>query len=220
MSDVRRESYGGTGPLTGARHVSVFINCPYDDDFREIFDAIVFATVSCGFFPRSAVESGSVSQPRMERISQAIGSAKYSIHDLTRCTGVGQANLARFNMPLELGMAIREGHASVDPATTHDWMALIPHGHAYRNFLSDLAGYDPVEYGGTSESVVPAVMSWLATRPDAVATPHPRVVINALPEFWATRKRLNADWCGREPWHAVVLTALECAQRCELIDGW
>src|SRR6266536_5122084 len=40
---------------------SVFINCPFDDAFRPMFDALVLAVVACGFTPsvlsyRSAVE--------------------------------------------------------------------------------------------------------------------------------------------------------------------
>ena len=55
--------------------------------------------------PRSAVESGTVSEPRIGRIVRALANSKYSIHDLTRCTGEGIENIARFNMPVELGMA-------------------------------------------------------------------------------------------------------------------
>ena len=36
----------------------VFINCPYDAEFAPLFDGIIFATVCCGFVPRSATESG------------------------------------------------------------------------------------------------------------------------------------------------------------------
>ncbi len=77
---------------------SVFINCPFDDDYQPIFDSIVFATVACGFTPRSATETGTVSDPRMDRIREALFSSRYSIHDLSRCRGHGDANLARFNM--------------------------------------------------------------------------------------------------------------------------
>jgi len=52
-----REHFG-TGKLKIDRSKSVFINCPYDSEFAPIFDSIVFATVCCGFLPRSALESG------------------------------------------------------------------------------------------------------------------------------------------------------------------
>ena len=44
---------------------SVFINCPFVAEFASLCDAIVFATVCCGFVPRSALESGTVAEPRL-----------------------------------------------------------------------------------------------------------------------------------------------------------
>ena len=35
----------------------VFINCPFDPDYRELFEAIVFAVLHCGFEPCSALEA-------------------------------------------------------------------------------------------------------------------------------------------------------------------
>ncbi|HVR99441.1 MAG TPA: hypothetical protein VMW27_22655, partial [Thermoanaerobaculia bacterium] len=75
---------------------SVFINCPFDDDFAPLLEAILFATVCCGFTPRTALDSGTVSESRMERILKAMFSSKYSIHDLSRCRGEGEEGLARF----------------------------------------------------------------------------------------------------------------------------
>lgn len=102
----------GEGDLALDPSKSVFINCPFDADYAPLFDAIVFATVCCGFMPRSALESGTVSEPRLARILQALFSSKYSIHDLSRCAGEGSDNLARFNMPLELGMAMASLHGA------------------------------------------------------------------------------------------------------------
>ena len=96
----------GEGDLALLPAKSVFINCPFDREYAPLFDAIVFATVCCGFMPRSALESGDVAESRLDRITRAIFNSRYSIHDLSRCGGEGDENLARFNMPLELGMAM------------------------------------------------------------------------------------------------------------------
>src|ERR1700722_10780419 len=124
----------GEGELALDRSKSVFINCPFDGEYSALFDAIVFAAVCCGFVPRSALESGTVSEPRMARIIGAVSGCKYSIHDLSRCTGEGSENYARFNMPLELGMAM--ALRFMDPASEHDWLVLVPQGHAYLRFVS------------------------------------------------------------------------------------
>jgi hypothetical protein len=68
---------------------AVFINCPFDPDFARVFDAIVFAVVCCDYIPRSALESGSGAESRMDRVVRSIFSSKYSIHDLSRCRGEG-----------------------------------------------------------------------------------------------------------------------------------
>jgi hypothetical protein len=82
---------------------SVFINCPYDAAYTPLFDAIIFTTVCCGFTPRSALESGDVAEPRMDRIVRSLFESRYSIHDLSRNKGEGEEGFARFNMALELG---------------------------------------------------------------------------------------------------------------------
>ena len=187
----------------------VFINCPYDAEFAPLFDAIIFATVCCGFVPRSALESGNVAEPRLERITRALFSSKYSIHDLSRCTGEGEEGLARFNMPLELGMAIARRHLGRVKKHKHDWFVLVPAGHRYLRFVSDLGAFDPATHDGSVAGIVPKVMSWLAGRPDAIRTPTPHEVLAALPHFQERRHRLGADWSGEVPWHLVLEAAAE-----------
>ncbi len=189
--------YFGKGALVVDPTKSVFIDCPFDDEYSALFDAIVFATVCCGFIPRSALESGTVSDPRLTRIIRAMSSCRYSIHDLSRCTGEGSDNFARFNMPLELGMAM--ALRFMDPASEHDWLVLVPNGHSYNRFASDLSAFDPATHDGSPSSVVVAVMSWLATRRDAIAPVTPREVLELLPRFQSRRRDLDATWGGYPP---------------------
>jgi len=201
----------GHGELAVDPAKSVFINCPFDAEYATLFDAIVFATVCCGFMPRSALESGTVSEPRVARVVRALANSKYSIHDLSRCTGEGIENFARFNMPLELGMAM--ARRLLDPATEHDWLVLVPRGHPYARFVSDLAAYDPVAHDGSVPSVVIAVMSWLATRPDAIPTATPLEVLALLPTFQSRRQALNEAWGGLPPWGHILVLAIEIAKQ-------
>ena len=200
----------GQGELALAPSRSVFINCPYDVAYAPVFDAIVFATVCCGFMPRSALESGTVAEPRLARITRAIFNSRYSIHDLSRCTGEGDENFARFNMPLELGIAMARRFAG--PAPDHDWLVLVPKGHAYLRFISDLAAYDPATHDGPIESVTAAVIAWLATREEAVPPITPQEVLAALPEFQAKKHTLEIAWRQYPPWPDVVLAAIDVAK--------
>lgn len=145
----------------------------------------------------------------MDRITRAVCSSKYSLHDLSRCQGEGVENIARFNMPLELGMAMAQRLMSKELGWAHDWLLLVPRGHSYLRFLSDVAGFDPKTHDGTVADMVPKVMSWLATRPDAVKTPTPREVLAAFPRFQAGKRRLAEEWGGDTPWADIVIAALE-----------
>lgn len=186
---------------------SVFIDCPFDSEYLELFDAIFFSTVCCGFLPRSALESGTVAEPRIQRIIQTLRRCKYSIHDLSRCWGEGSDNFARFNMPLELGMAMALRFLDID--IEHDWLVLVPAGHPYQRFVSDLAAYDPASHNGSVDGIVTAVMSWLATRPEAIPPVTPKQVLELLPDFQFRRRELNTAWGGYSPWSKVVMAAIE-----------
>ncbi len=205
----RPRKHFGEGELATSPEISVFINCPFDAEYALLFDAIVFATTCCGFLARSALESGNVAEPRMMRIANAVYSSKYSIHDLSRCRGEGNQGLARFNMPLELGIAM--GRRIAEGEDAHDWLILVPEGHGYIQFISDLAGYDPKTYDNTVDAVVRRVVVWLATRRDARWwMPEPADVIAALPEFQQRKAALVQRWGDEIPWVDLILAAREC----------
>jgi len=119
--------------------------------------------------------------------------------------------MARFNMPLELGMAM--ARRFMEPANEHDWLVLVPTGHTYARFVSDLTAYDPVTHDGSVPSVVVAVMSWLATRTDAVPPVTPKEVLALLPSFQMGREALDDAWGGFPPWADIIVVALDIARQ-------
>jgi hypothetical protein len=112
-------------------------------------------------------------------------------------------------MPLELGMAMAARFKAPRGQARHDWLVLVPEGHSYARFVSDLAGYDPARHDGTPATLVPKVMSWLATRSDAVVMPTPQAVLEALPWFSDEKGNLLERWGGSPPWSDVVSTGME-----------
>jgi hypothetical protein len=185
---------------------SVFINCPFDPEYEPLRDALLLAVVSCGFTPRSALESGRVSVARMERIFQALYSSGYSIHDLSRCRGEGTEVLARFNMPLELGIAMSRRYRD-GQAAPHDWLVLVPTTAPYARFVSDLAGFDLPPYDGTEQSLIQQVMAWLMIHPEAVLALPPDEVLKRLGAFREAKAKLKAQW-GDTPWRLLVEAAV------------
>jgi hypothetical protein len=83
---------------------SVFVNCPFDDAYAPIFDAIVFALLDCGFTPRCALEVDDAGLVRFEKILQLVKACRFGIHDISRTELDRRNRLPRFNMPLELGL--------------------------------------------------------------------------------------------------------------------
>ena len=63
---------------------SVFINCPFDEEYKHMFQAIVYATYRCGFFPQSALDEDNGSDNRLDKIMRKIKDCRYGIHDLSR----------------------------------------------------------------------------------------------------------------------------------------
>jgi len=146
------------------RSKSVFINCPYDDGYGTVLDALIFAVVCCGFTPRSAVE-GLFGGQRMSRIGEPLRDSQLSIHDLSRYRYEPPRELARFNMPFELGMAFEMERAFDyrESDFAHQWLVLAPRDMPFKDVISDLAGFDPLVYTARDD-LVRSVILWLIER--------------------------------------------------------
>lgn len=191
---------------------SVFINCPYDEAYAPLSDALIFTTVCCGYSPRSALETRTVTELRLYRILSALFESDYSLHDLSRIKGEGEEGYARLNMSLELGMAIARWHMTRGTEQQHEWLLLLPSGHHHHRFLSDLSGFDPAPHDGTAETLVPQVMLWLTGHQDAVPLlSDPVEVLEALPTFGLRRQELGAVWGKAVPWKRLIELAEEIA---------
>ncbi len=83
---------------------SVFVNCPFDEEYEELFDAVVFAVHDCGFVARCALEAFDSGEARIDKILAIIAKRKFGIHDISRTELSKNTRLPRFNMPLELGL--------------------------------------------------------------------------------------------------------------------
>lgn len=140
---------------------SVFINCPFDEDYAPILQAIAFCVTYMGFFPRLAPENADNAVPRLERIGDLIRSSRYGIHDLSRCKVTAADEYVRMNMPFELGLdhACRR-YGNEDLATKR--LLVLEHArYDFQKALSDIAGWDIRAHKGDNETAVRHVRSWL-----------------------------------------------------------
>ena len=194
--------------LPPAYDKSVFLNCPFDSEYRDLMLANVFSVSAHGFVPRSARETEGDAEPRFSRILTTIAGSKYSIHDLSRSTGEGGDNLARFNMPLELGMAAAIRFEREGSDRPHRWLALVPDGYAYQKFVSDLAGFDPARHDSSVPSIIREVSAWLRTLDDVLdPVPSALRILEGFASFRDQLAHLRTEALEKETWADVLLAA-------------
>jgi hypothetical protein len=191
---------------------SVFINCPFDTNFEPLFHAIVFTVAALGFIPRCARETEGQAETRVSRIARGMLEAKYSIHDLSRYHGEGEENLGRFNMPLELGIALGIQYlGDVERRTSgnrHNWVALVPSNFLHHKFISDLVGYDLADHDGLPGTLIRRVANWLTLQPDfSPPTPSPKAIFDAYPAFCELLLQARVDALGDLTWPAITKSA-------------
>ena len=121
---------------------NVFINCPFDNQYKPLFEAILFAVHRCGYILRCAKEFEDSSSIRIRNIVQLIRESKYSIHDLSRVSLDATEELPRFNMPLELGICYGAINFGNKKQKDNKFLIIESQRFRYQKFISDLAGQD------------------------------------------------------------------------------
>jgi hypothetical protein len=130
---------------------AVFLNIPYDEEFRDLYIAYIVGLCQLGLVPHMALEIPGGSR-RLDKIFRLIKSCRYSIHDLSRVElSVAPSAVPRFNMPLELGMTITWQRLR---PKQHDWFVWEADAYRLQRSTSDLNGTDPNLHSGTPEGVL------------------------------------------------------------------
>ncbi len=129
----------------------VFLNIPYDDRFKNLYIAYIVGLIELGLTPKAtlAIPGGT---NRLDRIFALIRQCGYSIHDLSRVElDRIPPPTPRFNMPLELGLAI--AWQKLNPAM-HTWFVCESVNRRGQKSISDLNGTDFNIHDGTPEGVI------------------------------------------------------------------
>jgi hypothetical protein len=169
---------------------SVFVNCPLDEEYRYLFEAVVFAIHDCGYKTRCALEVADASEVRIDKITRIIGDCRLGLHDISRTDADSTTNLPRFNMPLELGLflgAKRFGRAEQKSKTC---LILDVERYRYQKFISDIAGQDIAAHDGDIGKAIRCVRDWLSNAmPKAIRIPGGKTM---AARYTAFRKELPA----------------------------
>lgn len=142
---------------------SVFINCPFDKQYENLFEAVLFTIFMCGFKPRCALEHDDAGQQRIEKINSIIYECKYGFHDISRTELDPDNQLPRFNMPLELGMFL--GCKRFANGRSKDKICMIFDSDKYRyqKFISDIAGQDIKKHDNNPHNIIKGLRKIFAT---------------------------------------------------------
>lgn len=138
-------------PLPPIDPRAVFLNIPYDEEFKKLYVAYIVGICQLGLIPliASGVPGG---ERRLDRILALIQSCRYSIHDLSRVElSSTPPATPRFNMPLELGLTIT--WAKLHPKR-HTWFLWESEPRRIQKSKSDLDGTDTYIHSGTVEGVM------------------------------------------------------------------
>ncbi len=181
-------------PVKGSFDRNVFINCPFDDDYRPLLEAIAFAVVDCGLTPRLSTERLDSGEARLAKILQLMRESKYSIHDLSRVQAAFKGEYARLNMPFELGLD--HGLAqSGDPQLENKRLLVVAEDrYKYQVALSDIAGWDIDAHNGEYDKAIRSVRSWLASH--LKETPSASTIMGHYIGFqeWDYERLLGEGW--------------------------
>ena len=144
---------------------NVFINCPFDEPYRPMLYALVFAVHDCGFKARSTLEIDDAGRVRIENLYDLIRECRFGIHDISRTELDPDNRLPRFNMPLELGIFL--GATRFGSGKQRQKLSLVLDRERYRfqKYISDISGQDIKAHDGKPALAIRRVRDWLNNSP-------------------------------------------------------
>jgi hypothetical protein len=165
----------------------VFINCPFDLEYKHFFWAIVFVVIRSGFRPRCALETDDSSENRFEKICSIIRECRYGIHDISRTELDRGSKLPRFNMPLELGIFIAAKRFGTGVQKLKRCIVLDRQRYRYQKFISDIAGQDIHSHETRLTILIGTLATWLRNQSRDPKVPGGHII---AAEFSSFRKKL------------------------------
>jgi hypothetical protein len=151
---------------------AVFINCPFDDEFKPLLRAMVFTLMVSGYLPRCALDRTDGAEVRVSKIAVMIGECDWGIHDLSRVE-VDAGGLPRFNMPMELGLHLGARLLGEGRHRRKRALILEAERHRYDAALSDISGQDIEAHGNDPDQAIRCVRNWLSEHRPKNAAPLP-----------------------------------------------
>jgi hypothetical protein len=174
---------------------AVFVNCPFDDGYKPLFNAAVFTIIRSGFAPRCALETDNAADNRFDKICQIIKECRYGVHDISRTEAEGEPPLPRFNMPLELGVFLGAKKYGGPKHRLKSCIIFDRDRYRFQRYISDIAGQDIHAHGGRVGTLITELATWLRTHSHDANVPGGVAIAEefenftaALPEICGARR--------------------------------
>jgi len=141
---------------------NVFINCPFDAAYKPILNAVLFCVADLGFQPRLATERIDSGETRIGKILELIEASRFGIHDLSRSKATTADELARHNMPLELGLDLGCRHLGASHHRRKLHLIMEEERYRHQAAISDLSNSDLAIHGKKPKRALAEVRNFLA----------------------------------------------------------
>jgi len=138
---------------------SVFINCPFDNEYFRLLKPLLFTLIYIGLDPQISETSDS-GVIRLHKIKHLMSNSLYSIHDLSRMEPLRANELPRFNMPFECGVDFGIKLSNVDGSGNKRFLILEKERYRYQKVISDISGNDIKVHNNNRELIIKAVRDW------------------------------------------------------------
>ena len=194
---------------------NVFVNCPFDEDYRPLLRPLLFCIYYLGFTPRIALENLDSGKPRFDKIVLLVRQSRYAIHDLSRLKSEAVGEYYRLNMPFELGLDVGCRLFKKGQWSGKKCLILEAERFRYQAAISDLSGSDIAVHGNQPVHVVSEVRNWLNNEAKLNA-PGPAEVWGRFTDFMAD----NYDDLKRRGFSDSDIEKLKINELMDCMSSW
>lgn len=170
----------------------VFVNCPFDDQFKPLLQAMLFCIVDLGFVPRLATERMDSAESRLAKIVELIEESDFSIHDLSRISSAEAGEHYRLNMSFELGIDYASRRFLAHNGRNKKILVLVEQPYRHMPAISDLNGCDVQAHRGQADRIIREVRNWLVSEAYA-ARVAPTLIVGRYTAFQAHDVETHQD---------------------------
>ncbi len=142
---------------------NVFVNCPFDDDYKRLLFALIFTITYLGYRPRLTLEDTDSGKSRIKKILKLVNLSKYGIHDISRMMSSLKGEYYRMNMPFELGIDYGCQQLREVPWNKKKLLVLDTEKYRYQRALSDFSGSDIEAHKDDEQEMVRIIRNWFVS---------------------------------------------------------